>query len=103
MNIDPAFVGVVISALAVLAWTFLLIRTVAIYGLEKRKLWLAMPIAGLIASVGTLASAWGPFAATHALAVDVRVLQLVSGMGRGALLIAALAAWAMYHPGRSKE
>lgn len=96
------YTAIIISALASLIWIALLVRTVRsrYRDQERRVISLVMPIVGLMASLGTLSSA---FAYLVAVSPDIEIgpegLTLVASMGRGALLMGGIMAFALYGPG----
>jgi hypothetical protein len=96
---SAAWFAIAVSVLSVAAWLWLLIRSFKGYQrhVERRPMWLAMPIVGVIASFGTLASALGYWAALEpSVELPSDVLTLVASMGRGALLMAAIVSLAYY-------
>jgi len=100
--VTGAYTAIAISALSCLIWIALLIRTLRSrhQDTERRMVSLIMPFVGLVASVGTLSSA---IAYAAALSPEINLgpeaLTLVASMGRGALLMGGLMAFALYAPG----
>lgn len=86
--------AILISGLSVLAWAALLVKSFGGFQRHviRRPMWLAMPIVGLLASVGTLASAIGFAYQTGLLSGEINqeLFSLVASMGRGALLMGAV-------------
>jgi hypothetical protein len=86
---------------AVVLWTLLLIRVAlaVVRGKERRMHLLSMPIVGVIASMGTFASALA-YASGHGfdIGLDAQLLTLLASMGRGGLGMGALLALGYYHP-----
>ena len=99
---DEVRLALASSAIAVTIWLVLLVRMVLAMkrGRERRPYILAMPMVGLLASIGTLASAIGIGIQTGVLEVDIsrEALTLVASMGRGALLMGGVVALTYYHP-----
>jgi len=96
-----------VSVIAATIWVVLLVRMVLAMklGRERRPYILAMPMVGLLASIGTLASAIGFGIQTGVLEVDIsgEALTLVASMGRGALLMGGVVALGYYHPHNGHE
>lgn len=103
-NFEAVWGGLLISGVASILWLILLERVVALLGahVERRPFILAMPIVGLLASVGSLASAVGFGMQTGILDISISptVLSVVASMGRGALLMGGVIALFYYHPPR---
>lgn len=103
---QAAFVAIAVSAGATVAWAALLIQSVLAFyeAREQRHRQLTMPIVGLLASIGTLASAVG--FADQLGVIDTQIshafMSLVASVGRGALFMGALLALASYRPPRRK-
>lgn len=99
ITLEPTAIGIAVSIAAVVIWSYLLLRSAAKYGHEQRRLWFAMPVGGLIASVGTLASAWAGYASVHGIVFDPVAISFIASMGRGALLMGGIVAIFYYQPG----
>jgi hypothetical protein len=99
---DQVRLALAISALASIIWVVLLVRMVWAmkHGRERRPYILAMPMVGLLASFGTLASAIGFGLQTGMIDIQIepQALSLVASMGRGALLMGGVIAFAYYRP-----
>jgi len=100
---DQARLALVISLASSVVWFLLLIMILRSFKqhIERRPYILSMPLVGLIASVGTLASAIG-FAEQIGVidfALAPEVLTIIASMGRGALLMGGALALAYYTPG----
>jgi len=97
------YIALATGGLAVIVWTILLVRSIWAYRdeRERRWHWLVMPTVGVLASLGTLASALG-FAMQRGVftefAADPILLSFVSSMGRGALAMGGLVALMLYRP-----
>lgn len=97
------YIALISGFFAVAAWTLLLARSVWAYRMaaERRWAWLVMPLVGLLASLGTLAAAFG-FAASRGIIgplwLDPTTLSFISSIGRGALAAGGLIALLMYRP-----
>ena len=102
---DEVHLALAISALAATIWLVLLVRMVWAmkHGQERRPYILAMPMVGLLASVGTLASAigFGIQAGVLDIQFSSQALTLLASMGRGALLMGGVIAFGYYHPRES--
>lgn len=102
MEPTAVYGAIVISGLAVLVWGILTVKMVmSVYRRhERRPFILSMPAVGLLAAVGTLASAIGFGISSGTLHVDIppETLTLVASMGRGALLMGGVIALAYYNP-----
>ena len=79
-------VALTTAVLALFCWCCLLVRMV--YRQDRRRRVLAMPIVGILASLGTLASAVG-FAQ---LGLDRDLISAIASVGRGALASGGLLA-----------
>jgi len=99
---DQARAAVFISAASVVAWSVLTVRILSSFRahVEKRPYILSMPAVGLLASLGTLASALGFALQRHLIEVPIspEALSITASMGRGALLMGGVVALAYYHP-----
>jgi hypothetical protein len=99
---DEVRLALSISALAATIWLVLLVRMVWAmkHGRERRPYILAMPMVGLLASIGTFASAVGFAIQTGVIDLHIsqEALSLVASMGRGALLMGGVIALGYYHP-----
>ena len=104
---DEVRLALVISVIAATIWLVLLVRMVLAMkrGRERRPYILAMPMVGLLASIGTLASAIGFGIQTGVLDFQISsdALSLVASMGRGALLMGGVVALGYYHPHNGNE
>lgn len=91
-----------ISSAAALIWLSLLVVVVGSLArkVEGRVLIVVMPLVGLLASIGTLASAigFGISSGVLDLAVSTQSLTLVASMGRGGLLMGGVIALGFYRP-----
>lgn len=87
--------GIVIAAAAVVLWAVLLIAMLRreVRHEERRPMMLTMPVVGLIASVGALASAIAGEALLAGREVEyLEALTVIASMGRGALLMGGITA-----------
>lgn len=95
-------VALATATLSTFAWGYVLVRSISAYThkAEHRPMWLAMPITGVLVSIGTFASAIGFGISSGVLdfQINFAVLSLIASMGRGALLMAGIIAAAYYHP-----
>ena len=98
----PVMGAISISVASIATWCVLLFRILRSLARrhEDRVFVMAMPIVGLLASVGTLASAIGFGVASGALdlAIPTEALTLIASMGRGGLLMGGVIALAFYRP-----
>lgn len=103
-SIDPTAVygAIAVSALSVCIWAGLGLRIIFKMRshAEHRLFIMAMPAVGLVASLGTLASAigFGISSGTFEFPLSQQSLTLVASMGRGALLMGGVIALAYYRP-----
>lgn len=102
---SPVFGALFASLAAIVVWVLVLIRVfaLAIWRDDDRRFTaFMMPLVGLIASVGTLASAIGYAQQIGSLDWHIPndTLTFVASMGRGALLIGGLMVLIAYHPRR---
>ena len=99
---DQARAAVVVSLAAVVAWMVLTVKIVWSFHdhVERRPYILSMPAVGLLASVGTLASALGFALQRHLIDIPIHgeVLSVIASMGRGALLMGGVIALVYYSP-----
>lgn len=102
--IDPSavYVAIIVSTMSVGIWMVLALRMVwfVAHGHERRPFILAMPAVGLLAAVGTLASAVGFGISSGIIHLDIpqALLTMVASMGRGGLLMGGVIALAYYRP-----
>ena len=105
-DVTSVWTAIMVSSVAVLIWIALLIRMAKSFGChsERRPFMMAMPVVGLVAAVGTLASGIGFGISSGVIDLDIpkTTLTLVASMGRGALLMGGAIALAYYHPAESK-
>lgn len=102
-----AFVALMISLAAIGVWLAALVRILVDVhaGKEQRRHVLVMPLVGILAAVGTSASAIGFGIQTGEihLAFNSVALSVVASMGRGALLMGGLLVLIYYRePGTTK-
>lgn len=100
IEMPGAWAALIVSGAAVLVWGALMGRVVT-GSREPRVAFLAMPAVGLVASIGTFASALG-YGMSSGLIPDGALpsdwLTFVASMGRGALLMGGLMVLLSYHP-----
>lgn len=79
----------VISSISVLIWfSFLVLNIKSMSNHEERRpMMFAMPIVGLLTSLGTLASVSAFLYITHVEPTTPPILALIAAIGRGALLM----------------
>mgnify|MGYP001295945157 CR=1 FL=1 len=99
---DQVRAAVLISAAAVAVWVVLTVKILMSFGAhaERRPYILSMPAVGLLASIGTLASALGLALQRHliTLPISAQTLTIIASMGRGALLMGGVIALVYYSP-----
>lgn len=100
-DLTAVYLAMLVSAFSVGVWSVLMVRMVLTVASrrEQRPFILAMPVVGLTASLGTLASAvafWSAMEPT--VDFNGEILSLVASMGRGGLLMGGVIALAYYRP-----
>lgn len=102
VDVGSVYAAIAVSGISVFVWSVLMIRMVWFFRHhhERRPFILAMPVVGLVASIGTLASAIGYAVSAGVLdiAVSRDAISLIASMGRGGLLMGGVMALAYYRP-----
>jgi hypothetical protein len=105
--VHAVVVSLAISGLACIAWGLVLARIggAIIVRAERRRVMLVMPMVGLLAAIGTFASALGIALSTGLLDLGIarETLNLVASMGRGALLMGGIIAALFYRPNGGRQ
>lgn len=99
---EAAGLAITISLFAIAIWGlfFLRLALVLIRRQDRRVGMAVMPLTGLLASIGTFASAvlFAQASGLFTIHIDPEAFILVAAMGRGALLMGGIIAFAFYNP-----